>query len=289
MKLAIMDMPDEAPELALWLERQLTGFELSKLIAELSTIRGAGNGSLSFQDMLGPYLESILQTGLSTLPPEKVQQLISNPTLLLELQERLLEVGTPYWDRVINSQVPAPETSQKRARLLAALEKTERDNWVMRFSQKKVGILITVTAAAAAVVGFLAIRTWLPGTNRDVPSWGWGRPGALAGQTQPKSYLGHVADEANEWFSQRPTDRASLIRRIEEMHQGCSALLAAKHSPLSEKDKEWLLERCRAWDAKFVEQLGKLKSGGDFEAIRAEADDTVRKLERAIRQRVAEA
>jgi hypothetical protein len=57
------------------------------------------------------------------------------------------------------------------------------------------------------------------------------------------------------------------------------------HAPLGSTDKEWLAERCRKWSGKFDEHLAALERGADAKQVRHAADDTVKKLVAALRER----
>jgi hypothetical protein len=101
----------------------------------------------------------------------------------------------------------------------------------------------------------------------------------------PAAYFHRLAETAGEWFDARPTDAAGLARRLGELRQGCSSLILADHQGLSAADQAWLVERCRTWAAKFDAQRTAIEGGADPAAVRAEADETVRKLMTALRER----
>ena len=118
-----------------------------------------------------------------------------------------------------------------------------------------------VAAAAAVVVAILTVYRW-PGRDQDgngpgaagvasAPGWGWNRPDALPQDLSPDAYLNHLADGAQAWFNKRPEDRAALIQRITEFRQGCSVLIQSPHKPLPAGDRVWLVDKCRAWEAKL--------------------------------------
>jgi hypothetical protein len=104
----------------------------------------------------------------------------------------------------------------------------------------------------------------------------------------PSVYLHALADAAGDWFSKRPNDAPGLARRINEMRRGCSTLILAEHRPLSDADRDWLRERCRAWAGKFDKSLAELEGGKDVRKVRAEMDATVNQLIKAIRARAAQ-
>lgn len=82
------------------------------------------------------------------------------------------------------------------------------------------------------------------------------------------------------------TDAAAVERRLVSIRRGCDVLLAAPLTQLSEVDRDWLKERCRAWAKTFDEQLAALREGTrPWEVIGKETDATVRKLATALRNR----
>jgi hypothetical protein len=119
MKLIALEMPDDAADLAGWLEGQLVGLDLSTLVAELETIGGLGEGPatppLSLETILGKERDAVLAHGLASLAQDRVRQLLRHPRLLLDLQELILSSGRPYWHRRAESAVKQGPNSVQRA------------------------------------------------------------------------------------------------------------------------------------------------------------------------------
>ncbi len=92
------------------LERELMGLRLHELIAELEQQgnelpqlpQGTSAGT-TLGDLLGDNETHVLERGLASLPESRVQTLLDQPALLLELQELLLGRGGAYWDQVTES------------------------------------------------------------------------------------------------------------------------------------------------------------------------------------------
>jgi hypothetical protein len=101
-------------------------------------------------------------------------------------------------------------------------------------------------------------------------------------------YLNGLADAAEDWFKKRPEKPADLARRLNEFRQGCSTLILAPHQPLAAKDRQWLVDKCRAWAVKLDRHLTDVEAGKDVLQVRREADETVEKLIAALRTRAAE-
>lgn len=98
MSFLLYNMPTELLELQAWLERHITGTELSTLVAELK-LMGANN-SESLQQMLGSQMDEVLESGLETLNREQVQRLLNSPDALLELQSEAFIHGSWYWQQI---------------------------------------------------------------------------------------------------------------------------------------------------------------------------------------------
>jgi hypothetical protein len=119
-------------------------------------------------------------------------------------------------------------------------------------------------------------------------AWGWNRPDAFPANGTGGSYFQTLASEAHEWFDERPESATALARRLSEFRQGCTMLFLAKHGPLAENDRQWLVNRCRLWARNIDRHLGALEGGVDWRQVRSDADDTVNKLVDALKQRARE-
>jgi hypothetical protein len=276
MKLLIAELPKNGAELAAWLEGHLVGLDLQALVAELSAVHGDVS-----QDTLEKALENrmgeVMESGLSGLSSNLLGRLLRQPTLLLELQERVIESESPYWNGLATSKEMEAAVARGERRLRTYLKQEEKPRLRVR------PVIWIGVAAAAGIAGLMIWNAWSNDGGSSRPGWGWARSGALAQGGTDKEYFARLADEADEWFRNKPDSRDALAQRIREMRQGCTALLAANHRPLSPDQKTALNERCRAWDKKFAQQLEELAAGADVEKTRSEADATVEKLVRALR------
>jgi hypothetical protein len=103
MKLIALEIPDDAADLAGWLDGHLVGLDLSALVAELETIGRLGERPatppLSLETILGKEREVVLARGLASLSQDRLRQLLRHPRLLLDLQELIRSSGRPYWHR----------------------------------------------------------------------------------------------------------------------------------------------------------------------------------------------
>lgn len=296
MTLFALDIPDEPAQLPRWLENHLIGHHLGDLVAELSAVHGAPSADQpSVRDLLGERLGGVLEGGLRVLPPGMLRKLLVRPSLLLELQELVFVHGGPYWDRATGSATSVQnQVDRGRRRLeefLAAGDGAEEPERSALLSPRPLAWyrrpwVVGLATAAAVLLAVFFYHTYGPPGERPTPdAWGWNTPGALPENVPADVYLNRLADAAEEWFRQRPEGPVALARRIAQLRQGCSVLILAEHPALPPEDRRWLVERCRAWADKLDKHLAAVEAGRDPVQVREEADDTVTKLTRALRDR----
>jgi hypothetical protein len=286
MMLVAMTIPDDPAQLASWLERQLAGLDLGRLVEELSIIHASPAAPpASLRQLLGDHVAAVTQQGLAGLPFATLRQLLRQPALLLELQEIVLSAGSPYWDRL--AAAGASETMIERGwqRLRQTLPLDPPVEVRIRGRWLTYGLAFLSAAAAILLLAFLIYPLFLPPSPPAVVAWGWAKPGALPRGGSPAAYLRQLAAEADEWFSQPRDSKEALTSRIDELRQSCRVLLEADHEPLAPADRAWLKERCRDWLKKFDEASAALEAGEDVKATGAKVDATIRRLAAAMRER----
>lgn len=293
MRLHAVDIPDDSARLPAWLEQHLVGPQLGALVAELAAVHAPAPGPApSLHDVLGPHEAAVLRDGLAVLPPAALRQLLVRPRLLLDLQELVLTAGGPYWEGVGGAS-PELDAAAERGRLRVAEFLAADEGAPQAVPRARLPIpwyrrpwLVSAATAAAVLLAVLGYRLARPPAPPPAPSgWGWNRPGALPQDVPASVYLNRLADAAAEWFAERPDDPAAVAKRIGQFRAGCSVLIFAEHRPLSDADRQWLVERCRAWADKLDKQLEALEAGQDPVQVRAETDETVTKLIGALRAR----
>ncbi len=317
MTLVAFTIPDDPAALPAWLERRLVAADFGRFIAELSAAHPErGRASVPARQLLGDWYRKALSDGLGAVPVSLLQQLLRHPKCLLEFQEAILTEGGPYWDEVVTSNgemapaiergfaaleamfgprtqaTPAPRSREgvaPAARPSGA--RARREPRPPRDASRSYFTWAVISSALAAclmiAVGILSFRSDNSGRLTEVAavSWGWAKPGGIPQNApKPAEYLNSLASTANEWFDKRPDDAAGVAKRINEFRTGCSQLIFASHSALSQADKDWLIEKCRAWAKKLDDHLAALESGADPLKVRTEADETIRKLEGTARK-----
>jgi hypothetical protein len=304
MNLVLLDIPEDPRQLATWLEHKLVSLELRDLVVELEAIRSSSPDKRDFDQLLGRSLPQILENGLQELAPDTLRGLLQQPRLLVDLQERILSGGGDFWRCMEITSAHQAAIDRGWSRLQAGMGssaggtelagaqplsskanvaplKQETQGTVGGVPQRK---LIRWASAAVAVALLVAFGLWL-NQPAAAPGWGWDRPGALTASLSASDYLAHLADEADEWFRKRPDSRGALETRLREFRHGCDTLLAAAHPQLADKDRNWLKEHCRAWAGKLDQHLADLAAGKDLATVQEAADETIRKLVNALRDR----
>jgi hypothetical protein len=220
-----------------------------------------------------------------------LRQLLRQPALLLELQEIVLSAGSPFWDRLAGGELAAMvDQGWNRLERTLPLEPVILRPRPRRWQRLVVGLVAAAAVILIAVLGYPVLAPLFRSPEQPpAVAWGWVRPGALPSGLPPAEYLRKLADEADEWFKQRPEDATALAKRIDQLRQGCSKLIEADHPSLSAEDRAWLRERCRAWQEKFDDALAAVEAGRDPAAVRAEVDATVNRIVEVLRERAAHA
>lgn len=297
MSLAIESVPDDPDLLPRWLEERLVGGELRALAAELAALHSAAPPRDSIRGRLGPAaVEAILRNGLCALAPaecrELVEHLLRQPYHLLELQALVLAEGGPYWDALPRSAELLTQVERGREPLARKLFAPLAAPSPARASERKVPWYRSTWGAVAATAALVFVATFAvmkhlqppaPGPGASAPQWGWAKSGGIPTESDRGKYLAALADRAEEWFDERPTDAPALVRRLAEFHQGCSAFLFAPHAPLAPEQREELRRKCRDWAQKFENDRAALEAGEDPAVVRARVDATVRKLVETLR------
>lgn len=296
MNLVALDIPDDPAEWPAWLERQLVSVQLGELVDELEVLTGKPDEEApSLETVLGGQSDEVLQSGLSTLNLDQLGTFLKHPRLLLDLQELVLIEGGEHWLTLSADAADRDLVDDGWQRIEAATggATAPAGPAAQRAPVAKPGAgprprrRLVVLLATVAGIAVVALTLWLQ--RPPATGWGWDRPGALALDMPADQYLNHLADSADEWFKKRPDTPEALAQRLREFRHGCDTLIAAPHEPLAQADREWLVERCRAWSGKLDGHLADLSSGTkSLEQVQTEADETVRKLMQAIRDRAGQ-
>jgi hypothetical protein len=292
-----LDIPDSPKELALWLERQLLGPNLAGIVDELRSVHGIPLDEQPLAEALGEDLPRALRGGLAELSAGQLGALLTEPHLLLELQEQVCIAGERYWSEKVQVDGAIAQAARRGWFRLggtlamrksgpgeidalksggASAARRRRTRWFW-------------SGAAAAALLLLAVGAWLV-VNRPPPvraAWGWEKPQVLADDVGRQAYLTRLADAGDEWFAQRPATAGAVAERLLQLRTGCTRLILAPKTSLPPADRDWLNERCKAWAAVFDQHLKDVEAGRDPIEVRNDADVTVKKLVDKLRERAA--
>ena len=237
MSLPALEIPENAYELAAWLEAMLATGDLRGLVAQLSSLRGAE--SKSVRAVLDRHLPEVLQSGLSVLSEDELRGLLASPASLLELQEAVMIDGGPFWQSKFSGTSPVVESTRRKVSSLqnelpqvqAVTTQTGKSSFTLPLSA-----LALAAAVLLAVFGF----RWWQGEDKGLQlasGWGWMNASQLPTDLTPKDYLEKLSAGAAAWSNKRPQDASELTKRLGEFQAGCEILIAADHKPLSDEDR----------------------------------------------------
>lgn len=294
MTLYALDIPDDETAVPEWLERHLVGVHLGELAAELKVLHAqppAAAGDI--QRLLGSQLQHVLQRGLSDISSETIGRMLKQPEYLLQLQELLFLEGGEHWrTRTLEDEEVRRHVAEGGRRLRAALDSDTEvpksdvadTTSVTQTVSLKTSVAwyrrpanIGFAVAASLLLGFFLLRS-------GTPTGVW-PDSVIQHDVAAAPYFERLASSAKSWFHERPGTSAEVRSRLAFLRQRCSALIEADHSSLAPADREWLVERCRAWASKFDDQLANLDRGADPLLVRGAVDEDVRRLIDALRQR----
>lgn len=302
----ILEIPDDFTSLRPWLEEQIQGCQLGQLVSEMAGVAGAPSTPASLESLLGARLPDVLQGGLAALDDHQLSQLLQQPLLLLDLQEQILLSENSYWSpRLQPADVEALERGWK---LLASstgfptpnqtipatspVSVTERatprpSRWYRHPA------FVSLASAAVVLVAVRGVDLLAPAPEppaavvAEAPPWGWQKEDESEANLTSREYLHRLAERAEEWFNKRPESPSDLARRIGQFRQGCSKIMLSSHEPLPVADRVWLHERCGLWAKKLDQHLIDVEQGRDVATVRKEADETIRTLITALKNRSA--
>lgn len=290
MSVLILNMPDDPKQIPSWIEEQIVGTELQAVVSELSVIHSPQGSAPSLDEVLKESRSSILASGLSRLTMPQIQSLLVHPQLLLELQEEVAISGGDFWCERASRNA---KTSEQIERHWAGISTQIAEQESVSSVASSAGLLArrkraSAILAAASILAAACLLLWQTSQPPEpLPGWGWQASGVLTQEADAPQHLRNLASAASEWFNKRPDSAADLAIRIGQFRSGCSLVMLAEHRPLAQKDRRWLVERCRVWAGKLDESRNRLESGVTVDEVQAEVDATLTRLVAALESRAA--
>ncbi len=276
-----------------WLETQLAGTRLLDTVQQLEELHGPPPQTTTLPAVLGASTTRLQTEGLAALSQSQLRQLLTQPRLLLDLQELVLVADTPYWntlvaqDELTNPVATVPEqrvaelvrTSAARVPAAATTPGSSPVAGSRPFWSRGTWRWLVPVATAAVLLVVLWARA-------PTGEWGWQRPGVLTADLPAPEYLRQLERTAGE-FDLVPLDTPQqLEQRLTGIRSACDALIAARPSRLTVDERAWLVEKCQKWSGRFDGHLADLRTGEkSFETIRTEVNDTLSALLSALRSK----
>lgn len=146
-----------------------------------------------------------------------------------------------------------------------------------------------LAVSTIALVSFLAFFLQKPAST----GWGFNNPAALTATETEADFFTNLATAAGEWNNKVPQNSAELELRLVQFTTGCQTLIDVLESEetlpqLSSESRHWLTDKCKAWKGEMNVFVTQIQSDTDaFELIKEKADDKVRSLVEALKQRTA--
>jgi len=289
MTVRIMTIPDDQTQWPGWLEQQLVGSHLRELIEELRILNGL-DSSFHANTPLGEILTEkqlavIAQSGIGNIGLPVIQQLLSNPETLLDLQEHVLINGGSYWQNVpVDSQLKTSVAivRSKLATSRGSDELSKRPTSVDGKSSttKRRSLAWVASLAAMLLIGVFVWRMQPHSSGHIL-----GSPGLVTNNTASSAeYLERIASAGETWFQEDRSEALKLMALLEDTSHDCQILIDARHDALSPEESDWFVTKCRNWKGEFDATLASLKSGTiTVETARSQSDLTMTKLVAALR------
>jgi hypothetical protein len=307
-------LPDERRDWAAWLEKQLVGSELEKLVEQLVVLGGKHPPDITLQAWLAGDRSNILSRGLQKdIAQARIETLVRNPALLLELQELILLEGEAYWLRLpkspaeqafeksvmqtvlaqIDSAPTASGTSAPGSLALSPLDNssttgfnTRDDQPVIRSSSaatatpknRSTWFALGVIAATAAAIMVILFNPFAPPEKREF----FAAAELQAPVATPQESLLRMASQVEKDWKPNLTDTKALQRQLVAFRDSCDLLI---YGPLLESLKglpndkrDLVVNRCQAWKKTATELIDSLDAGGAVSEIQPKADEMIKKL-----------
>jgi|GEM_PF-5321262 len=310
-------LPDERRAWAAWLEKQLVGSELPKLVEQLIVLgKLSGNRppEITLQDWLAGDKANILSRGLQKdIAQARIEALVRNPALLMELQELILLEGEEYWLRLPKSSADQAFEKSVMQKVLARIDSAPNPSGATALSSLASGPLDNSSSTALAKKEVQpVVRSSSVGTARPNSRSTWFALGAIAATAAavmlilfnpftvpkkgeffaalelqapaatPQESLLRMASQVSKDWKSNLTDAKALRRQLVAFRDSCDFLiygpLLKSLEGLPDEKRELVVSRCQAWKKTATELIDSLEAGGSVGEIQPKADEMIKKL-----------
>ena len=297
MNLNSLQIPDSLAETGIWLDDLLVSPDLVDTIVELEIL--AGDRLTKIQSLDGVLAGSenrVYESGLASANESVIRSLLRQPSLLLELQEKVMMNGGKYWQEKTNhaysttnagvvlrglgadvssASTSAPVDSSKPSQVVTT---KSNEGW----NQKQVFGLVAALAAALLVM----VSIWQPwgqGSTVAKANWGFSKSGLLSSDTSEAEMLEQLVDASASWHNKTPASKEQLEKRLREFDQGCKMLLNSDLPQLSATNRRAVHNACEDCRSAIAQQLSALKSGAGLAKVQAGSDKAIDQLTSSLR------
>ena len=297
----LLDIPENDQEIQHWLEGLLVSKDFGAAIAQLAWLNSAAPSSVEaygeIAELSDSEVASIVENGLSVVSDARCRALLRRPERLIELNHKIYELGAPYWMKQIRQSAETEsfladfasqnfaEESQASQPAQSQQERTQRHQPPSQkgFSRRQ---LLSMAASVAVV----ALGVWFFNGSGDGDKWGWQTVASFPQNVSAAQYFQTTSDSVLQWYEQPAHSPAALTASLNGLAKGCQQLIAAPHQPLGDADRDWLIEKCTAWQT-TIDQLHasaqQLKPNNNQGAaqLKNRADDLVSKIAKVLSDR----
>lgn len=274
MKIEVFDIPEEAKDLAPWLERQLMGTRLRSLVAEIRLFLGNDSTSnASLQSILGNRLSEVLEEGLLSIPESSLRQLIASPTRLEELQDLILETGGDYWRTVETTTTHTQQNQDVKKRVLNSINDVTPIKRIVNTP-----LWAGLAALAALILILFSTAPWIKDPGEFFAS-----EALQSSELTGKAYLALMADEIErDWKTPTPS-KDQFKRKLTRLRDSCDVITSSPLKQLETGIADDLRKRCQKWQADFTIAIADIEAGKPLREIQERSDAVVEKLIRFLR------
>ncbi|MEM6692514.1 MAG: hypothetical protein AAF664_23990, partial [Planctomycetota bacterium] len=269
-----LEIPDSRAEQIEWLEVRLVSPDFQDWVDELVVLR-ANSLPLDHQEPSAtstPSLEEerfhvLCKEGLASLTKEELSSLLRAPNELSALQFRVFESGSAYWSKLITTHggKPTKTIDALESIPIASIKREATQSreinlrWLIGFVAIAASLLFAVIANQRNQEPdqeSQQVAKLIPEAIND--GWGWQLEEERLAIADANQYVDWLIDGAEAWFNRDTVTAEEFEVRLVELQDGCQSLIDGAHPAFSTAQRDFLVARCREWQAKFQAHFNEL-------------------------------
>ena len=303
----LLEIPEDDLELKNWLGQILVSNQFSDYVGQLTYLNKVRleQGDSAVEPISDDRLSEFSRLGLFDATAGECKRLLRNPSSMVQLNEAIFTEGADVWmnelpkasdeDLDILKQVGDQWTENlqpteansipvqpKVSPATSRATETSRPTAHSRFPTRRGWLAM---AASVLIAGFGVY--WLQSGSAD--DWGWMNAQAMPQDVSEKEYLESIGNSALEWFDLSQRNRLTVSKNLSTLSEGCSRLIQSDHAPLQPENRDWLIEKCRAWQ-ETIDQLVVQSNDPnvDLSSLKNQADDLVARIAKVLEDRASQ-